>query len=190
MAARETPRALQDTPTHPRVESIDAQPSAFMAPPPEIPRAATVKPAVATETADASAPAIQSPVVTHTVQSVEAAERTRIAEPPAPRGPVEEAATQTPASAIRAIPQPSLPEPARTSPFEIPQTEQPRQKRREARQEARDTQVNAQAEPVIHVSIGRIEIRASEERETRARKSDATSPVMTLDAYLKSRAKR
>lgn len=52
------------------------------------------------------------------------------------------------------------------------------------------TSPQLQAEPVIHVTIGRIEVRAVEEREARPRKREAASPVMTLDDYLKSRAKR
>jgi hypothetical protein len=56
----------------------------------------------------------------------------------------------------------------------------------------RQTSIPAQlqAEPIIHVTIGRIEVRAVEEREARPRKREAASPVMTLDDYLKSRAKR
>jgi hypothetical protein len=44
------------------------------------------------------------------------------------------------------------------------------------------------AEPTIQVSIGRIDIRAEREAAPR-RKSAETSPVMSLDEYLRSRAK-
>lgn len=44
------------------------------------------------------------------------------------------------------------------------------------------------AEPTIHVSIGRIDIRAETDAAPR-RKSAETSPVMSLDEYLRSRAK-
>jgi hypothetical protein len=44
----------------------------------------------------------------------------------------------------------------------------------------------AQAEPEIHVSIGRIEVRAVNETSP-ARKSKQESPVMGLDEYLRSK---
>lgn len=44
-------------------------------------------------------------------------------------------------------------------------------------------------EPVIHVTIGRIEVRASSEAAT-SRKAPATRPVTSLDEYLSGRAKR
>jgi len=96
---------------------------------------------------------------------------------------------QAPAPAIRPVPQPPVFEPpqAAASPFAPPP--QTRQQAREA-QRRQSEPPQAPAEPSIHVTIGRIEIRASEEREPRTRAKDAPSSVMTLDEYLKSRAKR
>jgi len=48
----------------------------------------------------------------------------------------------------------------------------------------------AQPEPVIHVTIGRVEIRAVAEREPARRKREAASAVMSLDDYLRARSKR
>ncbi|HEY2069706.1 MAG TPA: hypothetical protein VGG48_09155 [Rhizomicrobium sp.] len=77
------------------------------------------------------------------------------------------------------------PQPAPFAP--PPPMAQPRQ---EARREEPTHQTAVAAEPTIHVTIGRIEIRATEERETRPRRDVAPSPVMTLDEYLKSRGSR
>jgi hypothetical protein len=97
---------------------------------------------------------------------------------------------QAPAPAIRPVPRPPVFEQkqAAVSPFAMPPP-QTRQQTREA-QRRQHEQPQVPAEPSIHVTIGRIEIRASEEREPRARAKDAPSSVMTLDEYLKSRAKR
>lgn len=96
--------------------------------------------------------------------------------PFAPEAPRAQTPFQAP-DAPRAVtpPQPSL------SPPQTSRTPAPRQTALPPQQ---------QAEPVIHVTIGRIEVRAVEEREARPRKREAASPVMTLDDYLKSRAKR
>ena len=97
---------------------------------------------------------------------------------------------QAPAPAIRPVPQPPVFEqPQAAAPAFATPPPQTRQQAREAHRRQNE-QPRAPAEPSIHVTIGRIEIRASEEREPRARKRDAPSPVMTLDDYLKSRAKR
>jgi hypothetical protein len=97
-----------------------------------------------------------------------------------------------PAASVRPLPQPPGPDPIApvASPFVMPPP-QTRQQTREARREPREQPHQARAEPSIQITIGRLEIRASEEREApRARNKDAPSPVMTLDAYLKSRTKR
>ena len=106
--------------------------------------------------------------------------RTFATSPPAP-----------PATSLRPLPQSPVPEPiaAIASPF-APPPPQTRQQMREARHEPREQPHPAHTEPTIQITIGRLEIRASEEREPRARAKDAPSPVMTLDAYLKSRTKR
>ena len=189
-SAREPSPVLPNTPSRARDESVDEEPSHFAAPPRETPRAAPAKPAVVAETPDTPSP-IPPPVATRAVQSVEAIKEPAIAEivTVTPRRPDENATPRAPESAIRAMPQPPLPEPPRSSPFEMPRVPPPQPTYGETRRAAHEVP-REEAEPVIHVSIGRIEIRASEERETRARKSEAPSAVMTLDAYLKSRAKR
>jgi hypothetical protein len=48
---------------------------------------------------------------------------------------------------------------------------------------------STQSEPVIHVTIGRIEVRAMPEQGS-ARRERAVSPVMSLEDYLRSRQKR
>jgi hypothetical protein len=47
---------------------------------------------------------------------------------------------------------------------------------------------NAVPEPTIHVSIGRVEVRAVQESSAAARRSREASPVMSLDDYLQQRA--
>jgi hypothetical protein len=46
------------------------------------------------------------------------------------------------------------------------------------------------AEPVIHVTIGRIEVRATPQPTDARKERAAAPPVMSLDQYLRSRAKR
>lgn len=45
-------------------------------------------------------------------------------------------------------------------------------------------------EPTIHITIGRVEVRATSEAESRARRKEEASPVMTLDEYLRKRGSR
>jgi hypothetical protein len=114
------------------------------------------------------------------------------AEAPRPVAPRETVAAKDPqpqpAAPFAPQPTPEQPRPV-ASPFEAAPVTPRQPSRAESRRETREAQ-RAEADPVIHVSIGRIEVRAVEERETRARKSDAPSPVMPLDEYLRSRAKR
>jgi len=44
-------------------------------------------------------------------------------------------------------------------------------------------------EPVIHVTIGRIEVRATPASKPRVRERPATSPAVDLDEYLRQRAR-
>jgi len=46
------------------------------------------------------------------------------------------------------------------------------------------------AEPTIHVTIGRVEVRATSEVEPRARRKEEAPSVMTLDEYLRKRGSR
>jgi hypothetical protein len=151
------------------------------------------EPAEAPMAAEAPAFAIQPVTERRLTRLSPVIEETEIVEAPrlaTARTVIEPTATQETAPAIRPVPQPPVfeqPQEA-ASPFAMPPP-QTRQQAREA-QRRQIEQPQVPAEPSIHVTIGRIEIRASEEREPRARAKDAPSSVMTLDEYLKSRAKR
>lgn len=59
------------------------------------------------------------------------------------------------------------------------------------RRTARESAVEeGNSEPVIHVSIGRIEVKATPPRDSSARVERPPSSVMTLDEYLRRRTKR
>jgi hypothetical protein len=60
------------------------------------------------------------------------------------------------------------------------------------RERPRQSQSRAekQAEPTIHITIGRVEVRATSEVEPRARRKEDVSPVMTLEEYLRQRGSR
>lgn len=76
-----------------------------------------------------------------------------------------------------------------TPPFALPSPLLPQSARPAAtREQARPASPRETAEPTIHVSIGRIEIRAETEARPRRKQAEA-SPVMSLDDYLRSRAK-
>jgi hypothetical protein len=60
--------------------------------------------------------------------------------------------------------------------------------RQELREQAKPAARQEAGESTIHVSIGRIDIRAEAEASPR-RKSAETSPVMSLDEYLRSRVR-
>ncbi|MGH6871396.1 MAG: hypothetical protein ACREHE_07815 [Rhizomicrobium sp.] len=90
-----------------------------------------------------------------------------------------------PPSATPDMAPPLAPVAAPSPPFERPLLAPPAQPPR------RETEIrHADTEPVIQVTIGRIEVRAIEERETRPRKREAAAPVMSLDDYLRARTKQ
>ena len=71
--------------------------------------------------------------------------------------------------------------PAAGSPFALPPAPRVSAKRPEAQPRG--------SEPTIHVSIGRVEIRATREQQSPRREKES-SPVMSLDDYLRSRPGR
>ena len=166
--------------------------------PPLVPR--ETRPVAKTETRPASAFAPEEPVPvirpsidrrpTRVSPLLEKTENVETPRQSNTRRIVETVVLQSPAPAIAPTPQPSRPEQvaAAPPPFAMPPA-QPGRQRREGQRDPPEPP-HAQAEPSIHVTIGRIEIRAIEDREPRARRRDAPSPVMTLEDYLKSRAKR
>jgi hypothetical protein len=129
------------------------------------------------------------------------AQRESMIEPPAQKTVRVESTIEIRPQAITPSPAPFAPEtPRLQAPFQAPDAPRavtppqpvisPAQPARTAAPRQTPMPTPHQAEPVIHVTIGRIEVRAVEEREARPRKREAASPVMTLDDYLKSRAKR
>jgi len=102
---------------------------------------------------------------------------------------IEATQVRDPASVITPAPRSSVAETKAPPPFALPREERPIP-REMRRRDARETPAPAAPEPTIQISIGRIEIKATEERERPPRKADKPSSVMTLDDYLKSRAKR
>jgi hypothetical protein len=56
-------------------------------------------------------------------------------------------------------------------------------------QDAAERRQRESAEPTIHITIGRVEVRATQEAEPRGRKKEEPSRVMTLDEYLQKRAR-
>lgn len=103
---------------------------------------------------------------------------------------IEKAQVQSPAPAIMPAPRPTMAETRMPPPpFATAREERP-VARETRRREARETPAPSAPEPTIQISIGRIEIKAMEERDKPARKTDKPSSVMTLDEYLRSRAKR
>lgn len=104
---------------------------------------------------------------------------------PRPSGPIDlpvdaaitkQPATDSPAEAANSI--------FRPPPLSPPST---RARERPSQSERRPEKP---AEPTIHVTIGRVEVRATTEPEARARKKEEASRVMTLDEYLRKRGSR
>lgn len=56
-------------------------------------------------------------------------------------------------------------------------------------QDAAERRQRESAEPTIHITIGRVEVRATQEAEPRGRKKEEPSRVMTLEEYLQKRAR-
>ncbi|HEY1630536.1 MAG TPA: hypothetical protein VGF56_04435 [Rhizomicrobium sp.] len=102
---------------------------------------------------------------------------------------VEQTQAQNPESPIPPAPRTAVTETKMPPPFAPSREERPLA-RETRRREAGETPASAAPETTIQISIGRIEIKASEEREKPSRKTDKPSSVMTLDEYLKSRARR
>lgn len=104
---------------------------------------------------------------------------------PRPSGPidlpVDAAITREPATDSPAERANSIFRPPPLSPPSIRAREQPSQSERRPEKPA---------EPTIHVTIGRVEVRATTEPEARARKKEEASRVMTLDEYLRKRGSR
>jgi hypothetical protein len=185
--ARTTPEPIARRPARLREDADGEEAPAFAMPARETPKPFAAQAPAPPEIPHAP-PAIELPVETRVVRHVLEETVVREAGSGLMQPPVRKI-EQAPASAIRPIPQSPLPEPPRPSPFEVQRAEPAQRTRAEARQQAPDA-LRTDAEPIIHVSIGRVEIRASEEREARPRKPSASSSVMTLEEYLKSRAKR
>jgi hypothetical protein len=186
-------RAAPLQPLQPLEQNLEreAQPAAVQ--PRRAPRIES-EPAEAPMAAEAPAFAIQPVAERRLTRLSPVIEETEIVEAPrvtTTRTVTESTATRepAPAPAIRPVPQPPVFEPPQAAAPTFAMPPQTRQQAREA-QRRQSEQPRVPAEPSIHVTIGRIEIRASEEREPRARAKDAPSSVMTLDEYLKSRAKR
>jgi hypothetical protein len=191
-AARERAAPVLPEPLRPLEQNLEREPPAATMQPR---RASKIeaKPAEAFQASEEPVRAIRPVVEQRPARLSPVIEEMQIAEAPriaAARHAAESFTPQTSAAALRPVPQlPVSEHPAATaSPFAMlpPQT---RRETRETRREQHE-QPHTGDEPSIHVTIGRIEIRASEDREPRTRKHDAPSPVMTLDDYLKSRAKR
>jgi hypothetical protein len=190
--ANERARPARRQPLQPLEQNISREPPGAAVEPRRAPEIET-KPAEAFRPREEPAAAIQPVVERRVTRLSPVIEETEIVEAPRTAATRRIAGSLAPESAVPAIrpaPQPpvSYPPAATASPFAIP-PQQTRQQKREVRHEQRE-QPHTQAEPSIQVTIGRIEIRASEDREPRGRKQDAPSPVMTLEDYLKSRAKR
>jgi hypothetical protein len=185
-------RAAPLQPLQPLEQNVEREAQPVAVQPRRAPRIED-EPAEAPMAAEAPSFAIQPVTERRLTRLSPVIEETEIVEAPrlaTTRHVTESTSTQEPAPAIRPVPQPPVfeqPQEA-ASPFAMPPP-QTRQQAREA-QRRQIEQPQVPAEPSIHVTIGRIEIRASEEREPRARAKDAPSSVMTLDEYLKSRAKR
>jgi hypothetical protein len=177
----------------PQIAPVDAEEP--MASPPRAPFAASRATDVAAEIAD-TAPPPAKPQRRNTQQPPPRDAEAPIA-PPArapfaaiPAAPVaaKREASLTPASAVLSSPRetPALPRlsPA-PPPFAPLPVMTPTQPLRRADPQVRPREA---AEPTIHVTIGRIDIQASGDTSA-PRKSRETSPVMSLDDYLRSRAR-
>jgi hypothetical protein len=114
-------------------------------------------------------------------------ERTRPVEP-RPSGPIERPAIELPGDAATAKrPATDPPAEAASSIFSPPPLS-PRLPREQPSQS--EHRAEPPPEPTIHVTIGRVEVRATSEAEPRARRKEEASPVMTLDEYLRKRGSR
>lgn len=104
-----------------------------------------------------------------------------------PSGPIERSAIELPVDAATAKrPATDPPAEAASSIFSPP----PLSPRLPREQPSQSEHRAAPPEPTIHVTIGRVEVRATSEAEPRARRKEEASPVMTLDEYLRKRGSR
>jgi hypothetical protein len=85
--------------------------------------------------------------------------------------------------------QPTVDRPAEAADVFRPPPPPPIARVRERPQQSQ-SRAEKQAEPTIHITIGRIEVHATSEAEPRARRKEDVSPVMTLDEYLRQRGSR
>lgn len=96
-------------------------------------------------------------------------------------------------NALSPRPETAIPRPDTRSPTAgvyqpPPARESPMRPRTEA-QDAAERRQREPVEPTIHITIGRVEVRATQEAEPRGRKKEEPSRVMTLGEYLQKRAK-
>jgi hypothetical protein len=114
-------------------------------------------------------------------------ERTRPVEP-RPSGPIERPAFELPVDAAT-VKRPAI-DPAAEAANSIfrPPPLSPRLPRERPSQS--EHRAEQPPEPTIHVTIGRVEVRATSEAEPRARRKEEAAPVMTLDEYLRKRGSR
>jgi hypothetical protein len=105
-----------------------------------------------------------------------------------PSGPIERPAIEQPVDAAT-VRRPAI-DPAAEAANSVfrPPPLSPRSPRERSSQSER--RVDKPTEPTIHVTIGRVEVRATSEAEPRARRKEEAPPVMTLDEYLRKRGSR
>jgi len=157
----------------PETKSVGPQPPVPRPPaqplwqPPAVPAAARPVPEIRERMEPAPAPQLPRPErKSPSVETVEA-------RPLAPRAALPPSAPpEAPRAAVRPLVKPRV----------TPRFESPRTAAAAPRAKA--------AEPVIHVTIGRIEVRATPPPAETRKERAAAAPVMSLDQYLRSRAKR